>query len=336
MSSISPTAGGCEAALAQPGRRLRILTWHVHGNYMYYLSQVPHDWYLLCKPERPPGYAGRAGVLPWGDNVHDCPVQAVRDMAFDLVLFQSREHYLADQHEILSPEQRRLPKIYLEHDPPQAHPTNTRHPAEGADLLVVHVTAFNQLMWDNGATPTHVIDHGVVVPTGVRYTGELERGVVVVNHLQRRGRRLGLDVFRDVRQRVALDLYGMDAESLGGQGELPYARLLEREAQYRFFFHPIRYTSLGLALCEAMLLGMPIVGLATTELPTVIRNGENGYVDTSVDRLVDAMHWLLADPAAARRLGEQAQRDAAERFGIGRFVADWSATLERVADMTGR
>lgn len=322
---------GRPAAQPAGSRRLRILTWHVHGNYLYYLSQVPHDWFVLCKPDRPPGYAGRSGTLPWGGNVHDCPVDGVRDAAFDCILYQSREHYLADQHEILSPEQRRLPKIYLEHDPPQAHPTNTRHPAEGADLLVVHVTAFNRLMWDNGATPTAVIDHGVVIPPGIAWTGEIPRGVTVVNHLQRRGRRLGADVFREARSRVPLDLYGMDAESAGGIGELPYAQLLARESQYRFFFHPVRYTSLGLAVCEAMLLGMPIVGLATTELPTVIRNGENGYVDTDAGRLVDAMQWLLDDFDAARRLGEQARRDATRRFGIGRFVADWCAVLDQVA-----
>ena len=32
-------------------------------------------------------------------------------------------------------------------------------------------------MWDSGRTPTTVvIDHGVIVREGVRYTGELERG----------------------------------------------------------------------------------------------------------------------------------------------------------------
>jgi len=49
--------------------------------------------------------------------------------------------------------------------------------------------------------------------------------------------------------------------------------LMEAEAEYRFFFNPVRYTSLPLAVCEAMTIGMPIVGLATTELVSVIRNG---------------------------------------------------------------
>ena len=74
-------------------------------------------------------------------------------------------------------------------------------------------------------------------------------------------------------------------------------------ADYRFYFHPVRYTSLGLSLCEAMTVGVPVVGLATTELPTVIDDGVNGVIDTDPDRLVDAMRALLDDPALARRLG---------------------------------
>lgn len=32
-----------------PRDKLRILTWHVHGNYLYYLSQVPHQFYVLSR-----------------------------------------------------------------------------------------------------------------------------------------------------------------------------------------------------------------------------------------------------------------------------------------------
>ena len=311
-------------------RRYRILTWHVHGNYLYYLSQAPHDFYVLSTRDRGPGYSGRCGHLPWGDNVIDCPVEDLAAMEFDCILFQSREHWLHDQYLILTPEQRTLPRIYVEHDPPQEHPTDTRHPVGDEDVLVVHVTPFNQLMWDNGNVATRVIEHGVLVPPHVSYTGTLARGVVVVNHLLQRGRRLGLDIFETMRRHVPLDLLGMAATDVGGIGEIPYPLLMEAEAEHRFFFNPIRYTSLGLAVCEAMMIGMPIVGLATTEMVTVIRNGHNGYLDTRLDRLIDAMHMLIADPIEAHRLGENAQRDAQERFNIPRFVQDWNRAFEDV------
>lgn len=311
-------------------RRLRILTWHVHGSYLYYLTQVPHDFYVLSKPDRCAGYSGRHGHFPWGDNVHDMPVGELDRQQFDCVLFQHEKHYLEDQHELLTAAQRDLPRIYLEHDPPRGSPTDTRHPVDDPDTLLVHVTPFNRLMWDNGRTPTRVIDHGVIAPTGVKYDGSLARGLVVVNHLSRRGRRLGADVFADARTQVPLDLVGMGASEAGGLGEIRHGELPAFAARYRFFFNPIRYTSMGLAVIEAMLLGMPIVGLATTEMATAIENDVSGYVDTEPARLVERMRALLAEPERARALGAGARRYARERFGIERFVADWCDALGTV------
>jgi hypothetical protein len=311
-------------------KRLRILTWHVHGNYLYYLTQVPHDFYLVRDDVRSTHHSGRSGTLPWGDNVHEAHVDQIQGMDFDVVLFQSREAYEREQHQLLSPAQRQLPCIYLEHDPPQVHPTNTTHWVQDANTLLVHVTPFNQLMWDSGITPNRVIEHGVLPLNAAHYSGELAAGIVVVNNIGRRGRRLGLDVYQAASRAVPLTLVGMGAQDVGGFGEVPQAELLSFMARHRFFFNPIRYTSLGLAVIEAMMVGLPIVGLATTELPTVIRHGHNGLLDTRLDNLIDGMRVLLADPNGARRMGEHARRTAQERFHISRFVADWVAALNEV------
>jgi glycosyltransferase involved in cell wall biosynthesis len=169
------------------------------------------------------------------------------------------------------------------------------------------------------------------VPSGARYTGELARGLTVVNELPRRGRRVGADVFATVRDEVPLDLVGIGSEAAGGLGEISPPDLPRFMARYRLLFNPIRYTSLGLAVCEAMAVGLPVVGLATTEMATVVENGVSGYVDTSVPALVERMHELLAHPAEARRLGDNARRLAEERFGIDRFVNDWDNALRLVA-----
>lgn len=308
-------------------KRLRILTWHVHGNYLYNLTQVPHDFYLLTDSERSTHHSGRSGVLPWGPNVHEAHVSELKEMDFDLVMFQSREAYEEEQHQVLTPAQRRLPRVYIEHDPPQIHPTDTLHWFQEPDGLLVQVTPFNALMWDAGITPTVVIEHGVLPLSPDRYRGELARGLVVVNNLDQRGRRLGADVYEQVRHQVPLTLVGMGAERMGGAGEVVNHQLPATMAAHRFFFNPIRYTSLGLSIIEAMMVGMPIVGLATTELVTVIRNGENGFVDTRIDRLAEAMNGLLDDPGEARRLGAAARATALERFNIDRFVSDWLHAL---------
>ncbi|MGF1496743.1 MAG: glycosyltransferase [Elainellaceae cyanobacterium] len=305
-------------------QRLRILTWHIHGSYLHYLTQAPHDFYLPIKPGRPEGYGGRLPGFPWGRNVHNIAADEVRRHDFDCVLFQSRRNYLQDQYEILSPAQRQLPRLFLEHDPPREHPTDTQHVVSDPNLLLVHVTHFNQLMWDSGVTPTRVIEHGVMVPAGLRYTGEIPKGIVVVNGLRSRGRRLGVDVFEKVRQQVPLDLVGMGSESLDGLGEISHRDLPAFLCRYRFFFHPVRYTSLGLAVCEAMMLGLPIVGLATTELSTVVENQVSGFVHTDLRQIIHQMQSLIDDPNRAIALSQGARQTAQQRFSIQRFIQDWN------------
>ncbi len=311
-------------------RPLSILTWQTHGSYLYYLSQAPHQFHVMCKPGRPAGYGGRGGQMPFGANVHDMPVSRARDAHFDCILFQDDAQYEKDQYEFLSAQQRALPRIYIEHDPPRRHPTDTHHLVDDPNVLLVHVSHFNALMYNNGRTPSHVIEHGVLVPDNVEYRGELARGIVIINDLARRGRRLGADIFTQARARVPLDLVGMHAAELGGLGEIPHAQLPAFASRYRFLFNPIRYTSLGLAVIEAMMIGMPVVALATTEMVTVIDDGESGFIDTNPVRLHACMQELVRDPLLARQLGATARRRARERFGIDRFAADWDATLRAV------
>lgn len=313
---------------------LRILTWHVHGSYLYYLTQAPHEFYLPVKHGKPEGYGGKLEGFAWGDNVHDIAAEDIRNHHFDCILFQSRRNFLEDQYEILSEAQRQLPRIYLEHDPPQDHPTNTRHIVDDPDVLLVHVTHFNQLMWDCGQTPTCVIEHGVMVPKTISYQGDILRGIVVANDLRKRGRRLGADIFEQVRRSIPLDLVGMDAESLQGLGEVHHSLLPGFAAHYRFFFHPVRYTSLGLAVCEAMIVGLPIVGLATTELTTVITNDVTGYIHTDIHQLVQYMQELLANSTLANRLSQNIREYARSRFSIQRFSQNWSDVFEQVTQQS--
>jgi glycosyltransferase involved in cell wall biosynthesis len=259
-------------------------------------------------------------------------VESVRDTDFDVVLYQSKANF-EDRHDVGV--RRSIPAIVLEHDPPRESPTDTRHWAADEDVILVHVTPFNALMWDNGSVPTRVVEHAVYLPPDVRYSGEIARGLVAVNNIATRGRRLGFDVYERIRQEIPLDLVGMGSDAAGGLGEVQPMDFPEFASQYRFFFNPIRYTSLGLAVCEAMSIGVPVVGLATTEMATVIENGVSGFVDTSAEALVPHMRRLLDDPAEARRLGENAREYAAKRFGMERFKSDWEAIFSEAASRRG-
>ncbi len=311
-------------------RRLKILIWHIHGSYLNTLARVDHDWYLPVKPGRPEGYGGRGSTFDLPDYVREVPAGCVRDLDLDLVIYQTPKNYFEDQFEILGAKQRLLPKIYLEHNTPKPNAVETRHLIDDPNVLLVHVTHYNQLMWDNGRTPTVVVEHSVAIDPAIRYRGYLERGITVVNGMQKRARIAGYDLFLQAQQTIPLDAVGMQTEEFGGLGDIPYRDLHRRVADYRFLFSPIRYTSLPLAVIEAMTIGMPVVALATTELPTVIEHGKTGYVSCNISELVGHMRRLLADQEEASRLGAQARSVARERFGLTRFIRDWNAAFALV------
>lgn len=261
--------------------------------------------------------------------MHELETRDVKSIKFDCILFQHKQHYLKDQFEILSPSQRKLPKIFIEHDPPQEHPTNTKHVVQDTNTFVVHVTHFNRLMWDNGPATSTVIEHGVLLPESkIKYSGRTNRGIVVINNLHSRGRRLGIDLFQTVRKKIPLDLFGMNAKEVaGGIGEASYQELPSLVAEHRFFFHPVRYTSLGLAVCEAMMIGVPVVSYATTEIVRVIKNGSNGFMGTNTKEIIEYMKKLLANEKLARKIGREGKKTALEMFNIRRFIKDWNKVL---------
>src|SRR5690625_2728795 len=99
-------------------QRLRILTWHVHGNYLYSLTHLPHDFTIPIMPDNRPGYAAIGAGLPWGANITMVQAQDVRHHDFDCIIYQSRSVYEHDRELLLTPEQRSLPCVYIEHNPP--------------------------------------------------------------------------------------------------------------------------------------------------------------------------------------------------------------------------
>jgi glycosyltransferase involved in cell wall biosynthesis len=307
---------------------MRILLWHVHGSWTTGFVSGPHDYVVPVLADRGPDGRGRAQTWDWPSSVVELTPDELGDADFDVVLLQ-RPHELHElcEHWTGRRPGRDVPAIYVEHNAPQGRIADMRHPAaDRDDVLVSHVTHFNDLFWDCGTTATRVIEHGIVDP-GHRYTGELERAAVVINEARRRGRVTGTDLLE--RFDVPLDVFGMDAAALGGIEDLPQDALHSELARRRCYLHPIRWTSLGLSLIEAMHLGLPVIVLATTEAVEAVP-GAAGVVSTRVDVLAEAARNFLRDPEAAHHAGLAARAYALERFGLERFLSDWDDLLEEV------
>jgi len=313
---------------------VRVLLWHVHGSWTTALVQGEHEYLLPVEPGRGPDGRGRARTWDWPPAAVEVSRDEARDAEVDVLLLQRPDELDGLSREWLG--DRRIPTVYVEHNAPQGRIAEMRHPAADRDDvdLVVHVTHFNDLFWDCGSTAKRVIEHGIVDP-GYRYSGETERAAVVINEAPRRARVTGTDLLaRFADGGVPIDLFGMKAGDVTAPvhaiDDLPQELLHDELARRRVYLHPIRWTSLGLSLIEAMQLGMPVVALATTEAPDAIPAAA-GIVSTRVERLTDAARAFLAEPERAREAGLAARRSALERFGLERFLADWDRVLAEVA-----
>jgi Glycosyl transferases group 1 len=308
---------------------MNVLLWHVHGSWTTAFVQGPHTYLVPVLPDRGPDGRGRARTWDWPASAMEVTPAQARDADVDVVVVQRPVELERLAREWLGPRAR--PTVYVEHNAPQGRIAEMRHPAaDRPDLTLVHVTHFNDLFWDGGSTPTRVIEHGVVDP-GYRYTGAAPRAAVVINEARRRARVTGTDLLdRFAADGVPVDLFGMDAEALGGIEDVPQERLHDEMARRRLYLHPIRWTSLGLSLIEAMHLGMPVVALATTEAPDAVPAAA-GVTSTRVEALAAAARGYIDEPERAREAGRAARTAALERFGLGRFLADWDALLEEVA-----
>lgn len=308
---------------------MRLLIWHVHGSWTTALVHGDHEYLIPVTDDRGPDGRGRARTWDWPPSAVEVTRAEAADADVDVVVLQ-RPHELEDLAERWLGGRRPgrdVPAVYVEHNAPQGRIAAMRHPAtDRPDLTLVHVTHFNDLFWDAGSTPTRVIEHGIVDP-GHRYSGELERAAVVVNEPRRRGRVTGTDLLGRLNGRVPLDLFGIGAGALGGWENLRQAELHAEMARRRAYLHPIRWTSLGLSLIEAMQLGMPVVALAATEVPDAVPPAA-GIVSTDVDELRAGLQRLVDDPVDARARGAAARTVALERYGLDRFLSDWDALLE--------
>ena len=305
--------------------------WHVHGSYTTALVAGEHEYLLPVLPDRGEDGVGRAQSWDWPANAVEVAPEDLASADVDVVVLQ-RPHELELAERWLGGRKpgRDVPTVYLEHSSPQGRIADMRHPvADRPDLTLVHVTYFNALFWDAGSTPTRVIEHGIVDP-GYRYTGELPRAAVVINEAGRRGRVTGTDLLPELDEDVPVDLFGIGAGELGGVDGLRQDDLHTEMARRRTYLHPVRWTSLGLSLIEAMHLGMPVVALATTEVVEAVPP-EAGVVSNRIGVLREALRRFAADPGAAREAGIAARRAALERFGLERFLADWDRVLEETA-----
>jgi glycosyltransferase involved in cell wall biosynthesis len=166
---------------------------------------------------------------------------------------------------------------------------------------------------------------------------------VVFNEPGRRGRTVGADLVAGFADLCPVDVFGMRTKAYvqslqPGQDRITaYEDLFSQNqmhtelARRRVYLHPMRWTSLGLSLVEAMQLAMPIVALAATDAVTAV-SPQAGVVSTDLEVLRSGVRTFLHEPEAARRAGVAARSAALKRYGLIRFLSDWDRLLDSMRE----
>ncbi|MBV9057636.1 MAG: glycosyltransferase [Pseudonocardiales bacterium] len=315
---------------------MNVLHWHVHGSWSTAFVHGPHTYLVPVTPDRDADGRGRARTFDWPPNAVEITPAALASADIDVVVLQRPHELQLVQQWLGRRPGRDVPAVYVEHNTPGGDVPSTRHPmADQFDIPVVHVTPFNDVFWDCGRAPTVVIEHGIPDP-GYQYTGDIPHAAVVINEPVRRGRVTGTDLLPRFAGQAALDVFGMAVSQLPASDrittfeDLPQARMHTELARRRVYLHPIRWTSLGLSLLEAMHLGMPVVALGTTEVAEAVPP-DAGVISTRIDRLASALRTFIADPDLAQHAGVMARTAARRRYSLDRFCTDWDQLFKEVS-----
>jgi len=201
--------------------------------------------------------------------------------------------------------------------------------------------------------PVQVIPNGIAMDTfargAQRQYGNVARPVlasIMEGWQRRKNPQRALAAFAALRLHFPLAryrLYGSDfgpgekaeqwaqaqglAEGVEFRGRTPYLQLMdELLREVDLYFHPAVEEAHPMSVCEAMALGLPVLGGARSGgVPFTLNNGQAGrLVDVhSVAAMAQGLADLLANPESCRALGQAGHAFALQHFTIQRMVDDY-------------
>lgn len=101
-----------------------------------------------------------------------------------------------------------------------------------------------------------------------------------------------------------------------------FARLAAIMLKAHFLFLPSRAEAYGQAFCEAMAFGLPVIGSTVGGIPTIVREGETGFLkapNRPAAEFALLVREALASPARYREMAYQARDDYGTRLNWDSF-----------------
>ncbi len=107
----------------------------------------------------------------------------------------------------------------------------------------------------------------------------------------------------------------------------------EELTNFDIYVQPSLSESFGLAIVQAMSLGLPVVATNTGGIPEVVTEGKSGILVElgKPEALADGILILLRDHEKARNMGKLAAEDAKIKFNLNDMVKEVEKVYEKIA-----
>lgn len=177
------------------------------------------------------------------------------------------------------------------------------------------------------------------IVTVARLTWEkaLELGLLVAKRLMERGVPIVYHVIGDGPFKTALQCWA-DRLKLGGRvcwhGALPSENVRKILSGCDVYLHPSVSESFGVAVVEAMALGLPVVASRVGGIPEIVEHEKTGFLLEldDIDGMADGIEKIWNSRELRMEMSVEARRQAVKKFSIDREVREWVDLYHSVSE----
>lgn len=140
-------------------------------------------------------------------------------------------------------------------------------------------------------------------------------------------------------EELVLDLAGELGISrrLRMHGCVPRNQIMQKTEKWSIFILTSDWESFGIAVTEAMAMGLPVVTFGVGGLREVIRDGVDGFLVDSgdIDAFVERIGFLIDNPDKAKVMGENGRKRAVEKYSVRKMVNEYEELYIRLLKSKG-
>lgn len=152
----------------------------------------------------------------------------------------------------------------------------------------------------------------------------------VVNQWADRDWACGWEIYKNIRSSTNYNYTVLGDNPGMSKPATSIDNLVDSYNSHSIFLNTSMQSPVPMALLEAMACGCAVVSTATCMIPEIIKDGYNGFLCSDVDEIKDRLQVLHEDPQLAIKLGDNARKTMAERFGLENFCINWNNIFRKV------